>query len=214
VSHQREAFFLYMPLHNVFVTGIGGKVTNSKGKGTHKLLATCDGNMCILTLNDVLHVLGQPHNLISLGRWDKASGHYSEPLPLKLRYTVAKGHQVNNNSCEMDVRLYKENTTYKDPNPMPGTFVGTQSTITWETWHQRFGHIHCSGLQKLLDRSMVEGFDVNINSPRPDCVAYMEAKQNVEKVSKRSTEPSELTHINFGENMPSTPSMETNITLQ
>jgi hypothetical protein len=53
-----EAFVSYMPLHNVFVTRVGGKVTNIKGKGTVKLLATCNGKMCILTLNDVLHVPG------------------------------------------------------------------------------------------------------------------------------------------------------------
>jgi hypothetical protein len=59
------------------MTRVGGKVTNIKGKGTVKLLASCDGKTCILMLNDVLHVPGQPHNLISLGRWDKASGNYS-----------------------------------------------------------------------------------------------------------------------------------------
>ena len=47
---------------------------------------------------------------------------------------------------------------------------------------------------------MVEGFDIDINSPKPDCVACTEAKQHVEpfpKITKRSTEPSELTHVDL-----------------
>jgi hypothetical protein len=205
VSHQREAFISYTPLHNISVTGVGGKVTNIKGKGTVKLLASCNGKTCILMLKDVLHVPGQPHNLISLGRWDKASGHYSGSngiiiLKTKDGNTVAKGHQINNNLYKMDVQLYKTNTTFNDAKSIPGTFVGIPSTVTWETWHRRFGHMGYSGLQKLLNGNMVEGFDVDINSPKPDCIACTEAKQHIKpfpKAIKRSTKPGELTHIDL-----------------
>jgi hypothetical protein len=47
---------------------------------------------------------------------------------------------------------------------------------------------------------MIEGFDIDINSPKSDCIAYTEAKQHVEpfpKAIKRSTKPGELTHIDL-----------------
>jgi hypothetical protein len=35
----------------------------------------------------------------------------------------------------MDVQLYKMNTMFNNAKSIPGTFVGTPSTVTWETWH-------------------------------------------------------------------------------
>jgi hypothetical protein len=57
-----------------------------------------------------------------------------------------------------------------------------------------------SGLQKLLDNKMVEGFNVNKNTPKPDCVACTEAKQHVKpfpKSTNRKTEAGDLTHIDL-----------------
>ena len=47
---------------------------------------------------------------------------------------------------------------------------------------------------------MVEGFTVDIDSPKPDCIACTEAKQHVEPFPKsliRKTEAGELTHIDL-----------------
>src|SRR6202040_3746169 len=57
-----------------------------------------------------------------------------------------------------------------------------------------------SGLQKLLDNNMVEGLEININTPKPDCVACTEAKQNVKpfpKINNRKTQTGDLTHIDL-----------------
>ena len=80
------------------------------------------------------------------------------------------------------------------------TFASTESAQSWETWHKRYGHIGYSGLQKLLDNNMVEGLEININTPKPDCVACTEAKQNVEpfpKINNRKTQTGDLTHIDL-----------------
>src|ERR1700676_4456570 len=80
------------------------------------------------------------------------------------------------------------------------TFVCTESAQSWETWHKHYGHIGYSGLQKLLDNNMVEGLKVNMNTPKPDCVACMEAKQHVEpfpKITNRNTQTGDLTHIDL-----------------
>ena len=80
------------------------------------------------------------------------------------------------------------------------TFVANNKLPTWETWHRRFGHVGYTGLQKLLDGKMVEGFTVDVDSPKPNCIACTEAKQHVEpfpKSSIRKTEAGELTHIDL-----------------
>jgi hypothetical protein len=78
--------------------------------------------------------------------------------------------------------------------------MATEPGQSWETWHKRFGHISYSGLQKLLDLDLVEGFSVDTRTPKPNCVTCTEAKQTEEPFKKsvnRKTEPGELTHIDL-----------------
>lgn len=82
----------------------------------------------------------------------------------------------------------------------PLTFIGYELALSWETWHRCFGHVAYSGLWKLLDKKLVDGFNVDKCTPTPDCVACTEAKQHVKpfpKVSNRNTNPGELTHIDL-----------------
>src|SRR5271155_97140 len=87
-----------------------------------------------------------------------------------------------------------------DSRTVPLTFVGCEPALSWETWHRRFGHIAYSGLRKLLDKKLVDGFNVDKDSPMPDCVACTESKQHIEsfpKLSNRITIIGELTHIDL-----------------
>jgi hypothetical protein len=88
----------------------------------------------------------------------------------------------------------------KDYAASPHAFISKQPALSWETWHRRFGHIGYTGLQKLLDEKMVNGFTVDEHTEKPDCEACTQAKQHVEpfpKVSKHTTKPGELTHIDL-----------------
>src|SRR5271156_776126 len=83
---------------------------------------------------------------------------------------------------------------------VPLTFVGCELALSWETWHQCFVHVAYSGLRKLLDKKLVDGFNVDKDSPMPDCIACTESKQHVEsfpKLSNRMTTTGELTHIDL-----------------
>ena len=80
------------------------------------------------------------------------------------------------------------------------TFIGNNTLPMWETWHQHFGHIGYTRLQKLLDGKMVEGFTVDVDSLKPNCIVCMEAKQHIKPFPKPSitkTEAGELTHIDL-----------------
>ena len=101
----------------------------------------------------------------------------------------------------MDLKLSNQSNKFQFQ-----TFVANNKLPTWETWHRRFGHVGYTGLQKLLDGKMVEGFTVDEDSPKPDCIACTEAKQHVEpflKSSIRKTEAGELTHIDLWGNIRS-----------
>jgi hypothetical protein len=157
-----------------------------------------------LRLENVLYIPGNRNNLISLGRWDHAGGRYTGGRGALILITkdgkqVAKGTKVDNNLYKMNVSVKKPGATFsKTTTCTPQTFQATEPTQTWETWHKRYGHIGYSGLQKLYDLKLVDGFTVDTRTPKPDCVACTEAKQTEEpfnKSSDRVTEPGELTHI-------------------
>ena len=85
-------------------------------------------------------------------------------------------------------------------NTTPQCFVTNEPVQSWETWHKQFGHIGYNGLQHMLDINLVEGFNVDTCTSKPDCVACMEAKQSVElfgQSSDRETKPGDLTHIDL-----------------
>ena len=78
------------------------------------------------------------------------------------------------------------------------SFTTTETPKSWEVWHRCFGHISYRGLQQLLDGNLVEGFTVDMRSPRLDCTACTEAKQSEKPFSISThctTRLGELTHI-------------------
>ena len=97
---------------------------------------------------------------------------------------------------KMDLTIKRSRESKSEAIPTnPITFIGHDTPLNWETWHKQFGHIGYSGLQKLYDGRMVEGFNVDIRTPKPDCIACTEAKQHVEPFPPMDT--GELTHIDL-----------------
>jgi len=98
----------------------------------------------------------------------------------------------------MKVAVREPNTKPPSITVKPQVFLSSEPTQSWETWHKRFGHISYHRLQQMLDKNLVEGFSVNMQTKIPDCVTCTKSKQTVEpfsKTAKRKTEPGELTHI-------------------
>ena len=224
ITHQREAFINYTPSNNTSVIGVGGKKVKIAGRGTVILISTFNGQRYILRLEDVIHVPEQTNNLISLGRWDKSGGTYTGgkgkiTLTTNNGVQIARGMQLTNNLYKLAVKLPNRATVsscdklsgqtqhktlhngHGDADSAPKiSFIGKPTNHTWEEWHRRFRHISYSGLQKLLNGNMVEGMNVDLTSPQPDCPTCVEAKLHVKPFSKtvnRKTEPGELTHIDL-----------------
>jgi hypothetical protein len=183
------------------VGGVGGIQTRTEGCGTIELKLVCEGHKYTLTLNDVLYIPGNRNNLISLGRWEAAGGKYTGhngelTLTVKSGSHIARGMRIANN-------LYHLKFTLKKPTQTQGKMnyiFATQETPSWETWHQRFGHVGYTGLQKLHELGLADGFDIDTQTPKPDCVACTEGKLTVKPFNKSAThakEVSELTHIDL-----------------
>ena len=204
VSNRREAFKTFQPLTDTTVSGVGNVKAEAKGRGTVELKSSYEGHDYILELKNVLYIPTNRNNLISLGRWDKAGGQYRGGggaliLITKDGTPVARGTQIGNNLYKMNVNI-REPGAKTTKEEIPQSFVINEPSQNWETWHKRFGHIGYSGLQYMLDKNLVKGFNVDINSPKPDCIACTEAKQSVEpfdEPSQRETEPGDLTHIDL-----------------
>ena len=114
-------------------------------------------------------------------------------LITKNRMLVVQGTRIHNH-------FYHIKMVVRPPTQSHQVFITNNKLPTWETWHQHFGHVGYTGLQKLLDGKMVDRFIVHKDSPKPDCIACTEAKQYVKlflKSSIRKTDASELTHTVF-----------------
>ena len=204
VTNRREAFSSFRPLKDTKVSGVGDVKTEAKGKGTVKLKSTYNGHEYIIELRNVLYIPTTKKSLISLGRWDKAGGCYTGgggklTLITKGGKPVAQGTQVENNLYKMEVTICKPEINFPD-EVISQSFVVNEPSQDWETWHKRFGHIGYTGLQYILDHNLVTGFNVNKNTPKPDCIACTEAKQSVEPFdqhTKKDTENGDLTHIDL-----------------
>jgi hypothetical protein len=137
-----------------------------------------------LTLNDVLYIPSNPHNFLSLRCWNNAGGSYkgsNESL-----FLITKEGKVTAKGSKIDNHLYKMNNfTFQKPRSMsPVTktteaqsFNAREPEKGWEVWHQHYGHISISSLQQLLDKKLVEGFNVDTRSQKYDYKACTQAKQ-------------------------------------
>ena len=109
---------------------------------------------------------------------------------------ISSGLKISNHLYRMKFKTYlpRKNTVQKE------VVLNTEEIFNWETWHRRFGHVSYTGLQKLFDKNMVEGFNVDIKSPKPDCEACIQAKHTISPFngkSDRNTKPGDLTHIDL-----------------
>ena len=204
ICNQKEAFVSYKPVTGKTVAGVSNNKAIIEGRGTIELESIYKNDKYLLRLENVLYIPSNRNNLISLGRWDDAGGRYTGGgggiiFITKDGKHVVKGTKIDNNLYKMKVSIRKPGATIsKLTTCTPQTFQATEPTQSWEIWHRRYGHVGYSGLQKLHDLNMVDGFTVDTRTSKPDCIACTEAKQTEEpfnKMSNRVTKPGELTHI-------------------
>ena len=205
VTNRRDAFATYTPVLDIKVTGIGGVQVFAVGKGTVYLSSKCNGKYNIICLQNVLHILCNQNNLLSVIRWNKASGrnaHFEEQevtLNSDRDTTIMKGDRRNSKLYRITFNI----ASPPDENPIPDLICfSARMSIPWEIQHKHFGHIAYSGLEKLVCLDLVDGLNIDTYSPKPDCIVCMEAKlfeAPYGPATAQDTKVGELTHINLWE---------------
>ena len=165
-----------------------------------------DGKGHQITLKDVLFIPSNPHNLLSLGRWDSAGGNYHGGKNMLTLYKddekIAIGKKIANHLYKMkSFTIQRTGSTSPTITKEPHSFSIREPAKSWEVWHKRYGHIGNDNLQELLTKNLVDGLTIDIQTPKYDCIPCTQAKQHVESFPmtkpKRHTEPGELTHADI-----------------
>ena len=162
----------------------------------------CDSCKYNLRLENVLYIPENKNNLLSLGCWEKEGRQYignnGELMLINASgESVAKGMKVRNALYKMDVTVRKKERIHSLTGDRY-VFEVHAEKHTWETWHRRFGHISYKGLRRLNNLGLVQGLNVDDESPIPDCITCTEAKLTQEpykKIEHNTQTPGELTHI-------------------
>jgi len=203
ITNCQDIFTTYEKINNITIGRVGQKTARACGRGTVVLESHCTGHIYRIQLQNVLHVPKTKNNLISLGRWETNGRHYvgkQGKLNLIAQHgtCIAQGYKITNNLYKLCLYIPACKNSIQDH--VEHTFATAPSPPNWETWHQRFGHISYSRLQQMHDLDLVEGFTVNTNSSKPNCVACTEAKQTVKPFNNdviHNSELGELTHIDL-----------------
>ena len=101
VANHHKLFHSFTPLVKS-VNGVGNATVKAEGCGTVKLTSEINGQKYLLTLQNVLYIPNNTHNLFSLGCWDATRGMYTGgndilQLYTKLGTCTLTRQQVSNN---------------------------------------------------------------------------------------------------------------------
>ena len=117
ITNRRDAFVSYQSMHDTQIGGMGSSNARVEGRGTIELESQCEGKKYAMTLQDVLYIPSNKHNLLSLGKWTAAGGRFiggdgTLSLISKSGKCVAQGTKMENN-------LYKMRFTIRKPSAVP-----------------------------------------------------------------------------------------------
>jgi len=201
ITNRREFFQSYEPTPDATVHGVGGAISEVKGRGSITLNAQHGKHMRTLILENVNYIPSNKYNIFALGRWDNKGRKYQASdgeLTLFDRkgIPVISGPKIASNIYKF--RL-KPNATIQ--NNKNYAFSCAEPKQNWETWHRRFGHVSYKGLRKLYNDKLVDGYTVDKDTPTLACESCTEAKQSVKPFPKDTEhaqrQKGELTHIDL-----------------
>jgi len=188
------------------VRGVGNAQTHTEGRGDLKVKSTVNRQTYNILLKNVLYIPTNQHKLLSLGRWDKAGGSYLSSqgkLTMNARHgvTVVTGTQIDNHLYRLDNFIVQPPAMSPIPSISHHSFTSSELTPTWDVWHQQYGNLSLTGLKTLLNEKLVTGLSIDVQSPKFDCAACVQAKQHVAPFPKVAvnlqTKPGKLTHMDL-----------------
>jgi len=202
ICNKHEVFTEYSSIKNeIPIYGVGNITTTGIERGKIVIQAIHNGKTHKIILNDVLHVPNNCHNILSLEQWAHAGGTFKGGPEITLispnGIEIAKGILITNNLFQIKFRYYYPTHLTTQPQY---NFISQEHKLTWETWHKCFRHVSYMGLMKLHSQKLVNGFNVNIMSPKlncSDCTAAKHSKKPFGLPSKQISQSSKLTHADL-----------------
>ena len=171
--------------------GVGPEEVAVEGRGTVNLKFEFDGKMFNHQLRDVLHVPTAPNCLLSLSRFDDTGGKLETGngicwLKSKSSAVIGKGYKHQ--------RLYLLAARAALPGQERTNYATMKAKLTWDQWHQRYGHIGMTALRQLEKEGLVSGLEIDqLSIPSETCVACVQAKQTHQPFPQEAKNRSENT---------------------
>ena len=159
ICNNKNAFVQFTPAHT-HVKGVGGVFVSAEGRGTVHLISQINKNKIQIVLSNVLYVPSAPNNLFSVTRLDELEG------------CAIMGNSFirlyDKNELLIAIGKKKDRLYLLDAKAQPVEIKET-ALYTWADWHRRFRHVGISGLKRMHAEKLVDSFEVDENSPLPDC---------------------------------------------
>ena len=154
MTNLRNAFSKFESLIKP-VSGVGNAIMYASGRGTINIETKVDGNPHQIVLEDVLYIPSNPHNLLSLGRWDNTGGNYHGGQNILTLYKngdkIAVGTKIKNHLYKMkNFTVLKCGSTNPKDKIQPHSFNVKELAKSYNTCRAQNntnkGVISCSAL--------------------------------------------------------------------
>jgi Reverse transcriptase (RNA-dependent DNA polymerase)/gag-polypeptide of LTR copia-type/Integrase core domain len=207
ITGDRDCFIRYEQMKPKEIEFANGQSNNAIGKGD--VAIKLDSGQTI-TIQDVLHVPGILHNLLSTSKLEKI-GLYFQHRP-KGVFLVNKKNEIVTQAC-----LMMEGDMYRvkklEANKECCNVITLKSNDPVQSWHEKFCHVSATTLIALNKKYQLEGME-NVTPEQiksvSECEACIMGKSRrtamPKKATTRSTKPLELIHSDLCGPM-STPSI-------
>ena len=173
----------------------GAGATPILGRGTVRFTFEHAGANTTVTLRDVIHAPGVPHNLISVGRVE-AGGHQVELSGGQIRFRNPKG-RVYGIGKRVGNYLYEVEGHAEIPTRAESYAAAVcrpKWVPTYDEWHDILGHPGMKSVIAMHKKGLVTGMKVDESVPPSEqCDACVQGKQIVASYPKKSeTEIAEI----------------------
>ena len=169
-----NSFSRYVSLKNVFVKVANGELIPVTHVGEVRLALYVDGIRKELIYKKAFVVPALDQNLLSLSKlWDNGYTFSSDVKTRSLLITNAETNELICRAPEKQGLFPLCNETWHGATAYAARNILSSTSLLW---HQRYGHLHHQGLQRLARKKMVKGLIPSMVEKEFECEACIQGK--------------------------------------
>ena len=170
-----NSFSRYVSLKNVFVKVANGELIPVTHVGEVRLALYVDGIRKELIYKKAFVVPALDQNLLSLSKlWDNGYTFSSDVKTRSLLITNAETNELICHAPEKQGLFPLCNETWHGATAYAARNILSSTSLLW---HQRYGHLHHQGLQRLARKKMVKGLIPSMVEKEFECEACIQGKR-------------------------------------